>query len=284
MKSAKALLESIGYTFVKDGRCWFTRSPLNPDDNDPSFAIFPDGGWYCFSTRKGGRPDGPGSVESLSKLLHIEIPDIPEWIPQESPGQKPWTEIPSNYLDITEEQEALVRQYAESRGIYHGYTPAVYYTKDLSPRPSLMFLHGDGVTITGANFRDIDPTARRYTMRGKLGFYILEHIIDSDPQLYLVEGEINANSLWEYCKMTQRSSVILSAGSVSRIPNMLPEKYQGLKGSLLIDYDGSDYKWKQRVKAYNHLKLNPVKMRLGKGEDINSLWCQNRLHLIENLI
>lgn len=283
MKSVKALLESLGHTFEKDGRCWFTNSPLNPDDKDPSFAIFPDGGWYCFSTRKGGSPDGAGSVETLSKLLHVTIPDIPEWVPQQSEGQKPWSEIPANYLDVTIEQEQAIRGYAKSRGVYNGYTPAVYYTKEFVPKPSMMFLHGDGETITGGNFRAIDPNDRRYTMRGKLGFYILENIIET-PHLYLVEGEINANSLWEYCKETQRSAVILSAGSVSRIPNFLPVKYQSLQGSLLIDYDGSDYKWKQRVKAYSHLKLNPIKLRLFKNQDINTLWCQNRLHLIENLI
>lgn len=284
MKSAKALLESLGHTFIKDGRCWFTNSPLNPDDKDPSFAIFPDGGWYCFSTRKGGSPETSGSVENLARLLHVPLPELPEWKPVESNGQKPWTEVPNHYIDVTEDQERQIRGYAESRGVLNGYTPGVYFTKDKEPRPSMLFLHGDGVTITGGNFRDIDVNARRYTMRGKLGFYILENVLDNDPHLYLIEGEINANSFWEYCKLTGRSAIVLSAGSVSRIPAKLPEKFMSLKGSLLIDYDGNETKWEQRIKSYSHLKLNPVKLCLPKNRDLNSLWIEGKMNLIENLI
>lgn len=282
MKSTKALLESLGYTFIKDGRNWFTTSPLNPDDKDPSFAIFPDGGWYCFSTRQGGHPSRSGSVENLARLMHVNVPELPTWVPVPSEGQKPWDNtVPEPYLNISPVQEQKIREYATSRGVVSGYIPAVYYSTT-GARPSMMFPHGDGITITGGNFRDIRPETKRYSMRGELNFYVLEN--GKPEHLYLVEGEINANSLWEYCKATDRQCVILSAGSVNRIPAKLPKSYVTLKGSLLIDYDGSETKWKQRIKNYKHLELNPIKMCLPSKQDINSLWQEGKLNLIEHLI
>lgn len=277
MLSAKVLLEKQGYEFVKDGRCWFTTSPFNPQDSDPSFAIFPDGGWYCFSTSQGG------NTKRLAQLLNLPTTGLPEWTPDKGKPQKPWTEVPSYYLDVTTQQQEDIHFYANSRGITRGYTPAVYYSKN-EPVPALMFLHSDGFTITGANFRDIWPGGRRYTMRGALNFYILENVLSYPPTLYMVEGEINANSLWEYCCKTERSVVVLSTGSVTRIPTSLPEKYQGLEGYLIVDYDGDENKWKKRIEKYAHLKLSPIKLCLPKGEDLNSLWIRGKMYLIDNLL
>jgi len=65
----------------------------------------------------------------------------------------------------------------------------------------------------------------------------------------------------------------------------LPDRYKDIDDKrLIIDYDGSEEKFQERIKKYEHLGMKVVKIPLPKGEDINSLHVENKLYTINNLI
>jgi hypothetical protein len=156
------------------------------------------------------------------------------------------------------------------------------------------FLHQDETgKITGVKFRRIDGVDKyrdvgRYSARGKMGFFILENISTEsfgEPTLYVVEGEINAITLWQYCQETDRNAVIISFGGVTSLPDKLPPRYDYIKDRrLIIDFDGDDELFSKRICLYSKYNLKPIKLWLDKGEDINSLYLDGEIKLIERLL
>ncbi len=67
------------------------------------------------------------------------------------------------------------------------------------------------------------------------------------------------------------------------IGNLLQE-YRELKKKLIIDYDGNEELYQQRLKLYEGLGAEPIKLILPKGEDINSLYCKKQMWLIEHML
>lgn len=272
-------LSTRGFAFKRKGNKYFTNSPFNEQDRTGSFCVFPDGAYKCFSTGK------VGNVITLMRhfgdSLSTPVPKV--WVAPKTYERKAWNGVPKAFLTDSEE----VHAYARSRGITHGYESGCFYTKTedgFDKHLAILFPHKNGGVITGAKFRALSPIdGQRFSSSGKLGFYILSNIIESfeEPMFYLIEGEANANSLWEYFKLTGRSAVVASAGAVTSIPKELPTAYAG---KLLIDYDGSEEKYAERIKCYAHLGLQPVRIILPKGEDINSLWIKGELALIDSML
>lgn len=180
--------------------------------------------------------------------------------------------------------------------------------------PALGFLHVDkNLKPCGAKFRKIitgtpKDQSPRFSARGNLGFYmfftqtkevfgtethqmmsISEKIAQLNTQscvLYVVESESSANSLASWLQKHQISSVVLSRGGVSSACKTedLPEQLQGLQKKLIIDYDGNEELYQQRLQLYSDLDAQPIKLILPKGEDINSLYVKNEMWKIENLL
>lgn len=283
-------LVSKGFRFKRSGGKDFTNSPFNSNDRTPSFVIFPDGRWKCFSTGKAGNITTlmrffGDSKDSLSSVKAI-------WVPPQPREIKPWKGIPAKFLDVTPEERQAVEEYAKSRCITHHYHPGVTYYqqngKFIKTPPAIMLPHQDiNGNICGAKFRFIEAIAgQRFTSRGKLGFFVLEHLVESyeTPEIWLIEGELNAISLYDYFVTINKPAIIMSAGGVGVVPSQLPTKYSQLKGNVLIDFDGSEEKYQERLELYKHLNLLPVKLILPKGEDINSLTVKGQINLIENCI
>lgn len=284
-------LRSKGFKVEQRGRKFFTHSPYRKE-RTPSFCIHEDNAWTDYGC-DGSSPKS-GNIITLSKFFRDDLRQldkvVPVWKPTPVKPKKPFNNsIPTYYTSISEEERALIKDYAISRGIHSHYIEGVVEQKngDINHRfLSLVFPHyNDKEVLTGAKFRFIKPIdSQRFTSRGVLGFYILKNIIENhyaEPLLYLVESETSANSLYEYFKSISHSAVVVSCGGVNNIPDSLPFNYNG---KLIIDYDGSERVYQDRLAKYAKFRLDPIKLILPKGEDLNSLWQQQRINLIESLV
>lgn len=303
--SIKDYLEQRGIRVEKTGRKWFCSSPFARDSNW-SFAIYPNNTFYCWSTGRGGDIiklvqylegiDFRGALTHLSggeyKRYEVNYKKFKE-------DEDFWKDFDyTKYLTHDESEKAAIISYGASRSIHSGYHCGVYFTRNFESstwvrHPSLMFLHEDkDGNIVGAKFRQI-PNAdntyngARFSMRGRPGFYIL-NTQNADGwqkrRLWICESETSANSLWEWFKKSQRSEIVISVGGVSSAPKTIPDKYKNLERLLVIDYDGDEKLYQERLKLYEHLNVKPIKIILPKGEDINSLYHKREMWKLENLL
>ena len=112
---------------------------------------------------------------------------------------------------------------------------------------------------------------------------MLENLTEEPPVAFIVESETSANSLWEICKEFNISCVICSIGGVNNIPRKLPDELQGLKRRVIIDYDGDEELYNERVDRLLHFGKD-IKIELPKGEDINSLYCNGNYTFLKDIL
>jgi hypothetical protein len=309
--SIKDYLEGIGIPTRKEGSKYFASSPFSSDRNW-SFCVYPTNTYFDWSSGSGGN-----ILNLVSRLENISLSDaakkLREGVKYEkykpnykaSRAQSEHRE-PFDYEKYTNQDPAEceeIKAYAASRGITEGYFCGVFYTRDFTTKgwirvPALGFLHVDkNLKPCGAKFRKIRKSpdsdqSVRFSARGSLNFYILSTKEDSKPYLkdtvlYVVEGEANANSLRNVLRKLSISAVILSTGGVSMTHSLIgniPPEYLNFPKKVIIDYDGNEELYQQRIKLYEELKAEPIKMILPKGEDINSLYVKGEIWKIENLL
>lgn len=294
-----AYLSSRGLKGEQKGNKYFFSSPFS-SDRQFSFCVYPTNTFYDWSTGISG--DIIALVKNLEccnfyeALEHLSTSSFDNIIPNYKKYNQSDTLFNSfninRYINTNIGNNNSIKEYGLSRGITDGYLCGVYFKKELNKwirHSAMMFEHRDlNLNVTGVKFRNINnDVENRFSARGKIGFYVLENIISNSyesPVVYLVEGEINANSLWMHLKENKISSVVLSFGGVASAPKELPHKFKNLKTKIIIDYDGNEDLYNERIKNYSHLGGEDIKLILPKGEDINSLYCQNKLNLITNLI
>lgn len=277
--SILAYLQSQGVELIPDGQRWMCKSPLKPlqgsgEDRTPSFVIYPDGGFKCWSTGEWG------DVYKLQRLIGGTLDGLPDYTPVLNVRrQDHWGDtVPAKYTDITEAERITINTYAMSRKITEGFIPGCYYKarpKGYDKKLAMMFVHKDlSGRICGAKFRNVapEPGERRFVMRGRPGFYVLDTGLPG-PR-YLIESETSANSLWMILRSRGSGGVVISHGSVENVPKTLP--LGDIPGYLILDYDGNEELYQKRVRKYNHLNLDEIKLRLDKAEDVNSLYCQGK--------
>lgn len=304
-KSIVDYLHSRGIETRQNGSKTFCSSPFSRDSNW-SFCIYPSNTYHDWSTGANG--------DLLDLVQRLELCTFPEAIAHVLEGE--FKTIRPNYKKYREEEIVYkdfkldkyinnnrreiseIREYANGRGIVEGYEPGIFFTRDGDDwirNPAVMFPHVDeNLNICGVKFRKINNFDRkdgsnkpRFSARGRQCFYILENIIEDSfeaPVLYLVESESSANSLWMYCKEIKKNCVVISFGGVSSAPSVIPNKYKDFKLKIIIDYDGDEKLYNERLELYSHLNGEPIKLMLPKGEDINSLYTSKRINLINNLI
>ena len=240
--------------------------------------------------------------------------------PEQQRSQAPFDY--TKYINTDAEECAKIKAYAASRGIEEGYFCGVFFERNgtalaqgnvdgegmgrknrsssnFTRVPALGFLHVDkDLKPCGIKLRRIDNKEPKFSARGKLGLYLCSDLILESQQLgqetlksklnllFVVEGESNANSLMMHGKVVQSFWTTLSFGGVSKAPSRddLPEQLKHLPIKLIIDYDGSEELYKERLKLYEDLKAEPIKLILPKGEDINFLYCRNEMWKIESLL
>jgi len=290
-------LENKGYSFDDKGRTSVCSSPFS-SDSTPSFVVYTDQNSFCdFSTGKAG-----DIIKLASLLLDISFQEtvlllngdeLPMWDDKEYETKvkkkKPFNI--DNYTTGYRHEIQAIDAYARSRGITQNYRHGFYATNtgtDISPmwfrNPSMMFPHTDiDGNITGAKFRNIQPAFQfnRFSARGRLGYYTCDNLYHTDFDTYIVEGEANANSLCEYFIRKEMNARAISFGGVGQVPN---EVHDHRNLYIIIDHDGDEKLYQERLKAYEHLNGTPIKLELPKGQDINSLWAEGNLELLDKLL
>lgn len=304
-------LEKRGFKFkAAGGGKHFCSSPFSRDTNW-SFCVYPTNTYFDWSTGHGG------NIVSLhSRLMGLSFSDAINDLTANNtyekykPNYKQYKQSKDffkdfdykKYINTNAAEVEEIQKYAASRRITSGYLPGVFFTREKDEKgherwvrnPSMMFLHQDeNGNICGAKFRKITlqtpkDQSPRFSARGNLGFFILrghqDNELSEQAVLYVVESESSAISLSDYLNQIKTPSVVLSTGGVSSPPKRIPAKYKGLPVKLIIDYDGNEKLYQERLKLYSHLNAEPIKMILPKGEDINSLYCQDKMYLIEHLL
>lgn len=319
--SIKEYLEGMGIPTRKEGARHFASSPFSTDSNW-SFVIYPTNTYFDFSTGQGGNILNLVSrIRNIS--LRDAAHELRQGIrhekfkpthkqPEQQRSQAPFDY--TKYINTDAEECAKIKAYAASRGIEEGYFCGVFFERNgtalaqgnvdgegmgrknrsssnFTRVPALGFLHVDkDLKPCGIKLRRIDQGTPRFSARGSLGFYVIPIYLGENqqdylsPALYVVEGEANANSLARLLKDKQKQGVVISLGGVSICPKDLPKTYNNLPIKLIIDYDGSEELYKERLKLYEDLKAEPIKLILPKGEDINFLYCRNEMWKIESLL
>lgn len=303
--SIKDYLEKRGFRVEKSGRKWFCSSPFSRDTNW-SFAIYPNNTFYCWSTGRGGDViklvQYLEGVDFRGALRHLEANEYQKYqinYQKYKEDEDFWKDFDyKKYLTHDEKEKAAIISYGASRSIHSGYHCGVYFTRNFESggwvrHPSLMFPHEDkDGNIVGAKFRQIpnaDNTYNgpRFSHRGRPGFYILN---TEAPETFqrsiclLSESETSTNSLWSYYRDQKIPATIICVGGVSSAPKEIPDKFKDREIRLIIDYDGDEDLFNQRLKLYEHLNVKPIKIILPKGEDINSLYHRGEMWKIENLL
>ena len=303
-------LNEIGIETRKEGPRYFCSSPFSSDRNW-SFCVYPGNTYFDWSTGHGGniinlhgRIRGISTGDAFKELKDgISHEKYKANYKQFKEKEEFWEEFSVDKYTNTRPEEILaIKSYAEGRGITDGYKPGVFFsrvrdTNKWKRNPAIMFVHVDkNLKPCGAKFRKIKQSedndqSVRFSARGRLGLYILglerTTVFDQTMNvLYVVESESSANSLWEHLKTIQRPAIVLSRGGVSSPPKLseLPESLRRLPKKLIIDYDGSEELYQQRLGLYRDLGADPIKLLLPKGEDINSLYVKKQMYLIEHLL
>jgi hypothetical protein len=299
-KDLKSYLQARGFTFNRSDFC---RSPFKRDTNW-SFKYYPQTNTF-FDWSKGW---GGDTIKLVMLMENCSFADAVTHLTSSGlePYQPNYKQIPkevngpfdvSKFINDNSKECELIREYAASRHIRRGFECGIFYTKNDKDEwvrnPSVMFVLRDkNLQPCGVKFRKVvqpQPGEERFSSRGVQGFYILENILSDtydEPILFLIESESSANSLWEYCIEVKKSAVIVSFGSVGSQFEQLPIPYQNLKDKrLIIDYDGSEELYQQRLDNFKHLKeVKPLKIILPKGEDVNSLYSLKQMYKITNLL
>jgi hypothetical protein len=305
-KSIVHYLRHRGVPIVQQDKVFICSSPFS-NDTSWSFAVYPKNDFYCWSTGKFGdiidlvmyfeELNFPQALEYiLTELTHIPDHDATRDFSSTSTVNNRHFDF-NSYINYNRAEVEAIYAYAKGRGITDGFLPGFYstcrYTADGVPifdrHPALMFLHVDlNNNICGAKFRNIDSNdPRRFTARGDLGFYILDTQVPETyrkKRTYLVESETSANSLWTSLREYNTPALIVSMGGVGTVPKRFPDCCDVSEKLLIIDFDGNEELYQQRIKKYEHLKCKPIKLILPKGEDINSLYATGRMYLIEHLL
>lgn len=290
--SLVSYIRGLGYPLDKHGRVYRMLSPFT-DENEPSFYVYPDDNYFVdFSS--GVRGDIIDFTRAIHQCGYYKAQDIilgatrtlkfdPIKV-DKKPKKRRKFELEGLLTDDPDIVKAIT-EYAESRGI----RPECYLNGqivvkdphgDLSHHACMIFPHyGSSGKVTGAKARLIDNEDQRFSARGRLGWYILE----SDeglglPRLYITESETSSAALYAYLKDNQVNFVILCIGGVNSIPPEIPKEYRNLSNRyVVIDYDGSEEKYRERLQGFEHFKCKDVKIQVEKGEDVNSLYVKGMI-------
>ena len=298
------LSRNYGLQFESRGGKQFCSSPFSPNDKTPSLCVYTDtNSFYDFSSAFGGsildfvkRKEGVTLIKAISLIKQNDIESFSKVEQTAETTEKPKIVFKlRDHLTHDRSEKAQIRRYALSRKIKYHYVCAFFYERlgvEFKRRLAMGFvLYDDLGNPVGIKLRNIDSTGDRFRVKGSLGVYRLDYILEDsfeDPTLYIIEGESNANSLWEFLKLSNKNSVVLCYGAVSTPPKQLPLDLQHIKNKKLIldrDHDKiTKEKYEERLEFYKHLKCQPVTLNLDKGEDINQLFIFNKFNILNTLL
>lgn len=290
-------LESEGISLTRRGDRWTCNSPLTNEKN-PSFVIYPENKFYCFSSGTGGDiislvmlMRDVRFMDSIRILLNIydnEGFDESKFDSSDMSHEKYYGKFElKSYVTSLQKDIDEIDTYASSRG----FLPDTYlhcaYKEPVQIGLSAKFVKVLGIgfpqidhygNVCGVKMRLVSKNKKgefsRFNQRGKPGFYLLKNIVDEskDPTVYIVESETSASSFHAYAVKKKMNTIIISFGGINQVPNSLPFKWEYLeKRILIIDFDGDKELWEKRINNFVHLNAEPLKIETVKGEDLGTL-------------
>jgi len=290
--SIPGLLSSMGMVESKSGSKSYFQSPFSTDRTASLCVYINTNSFYDWSNGFGG--DGIKLIMELERLSFneaveyilngdistIEKPDIVY--------EEPDIDV-SRFLKTNVDEDLIIRNYALSRGITRNYVSSVFIINsdgNFIRRPSMGFIHLDEeMNECGIKMRDIDPRAKiRFSARGKQKFYVMDNCNRSkDAMMFIVESESSANSLFEFMCILKKNCVVVSFGSWSNVPREMPNYLNHIKDRrFIIDYDGNEELYLERISKFSHLDSKEIKLELDKGDDINSLFVSGKIYKYKN--
>ena len=296
-----AFLKHRGTTFKKRGNAMICSSPF-ASDSTPSFYVYPDNCFKCYSTGRHG-----DSINLVQELLGI---GFQEAVRNLNGGVVPKFEA-NKYIKHIKKREPFVLDkyivnnlkesiqidnYAKSRKITDNYERCFYYyyndiLNEFERKLAVGFVHTDPKgEIVGVKMRNIDVSDKaRYTMRGRIGFYLVDVATLDLPKLFVVEGEANTASLAAFFKSRDYSAIVISFGGVAVNVGKVVElnsvqQFEDLETYIIIDEDGNKDMYEERLLLYKNLKGTPINLELKKGEDINSLYINEEYSVLNKLL
>ena len=279
-------LDKKGLDFETTKRSYIMRSPIT-NETEPSFYVGRTGKWFNRFHDYSSGYDGD-IIDLVCILEGVEVSEALDIILNDRDvgtvdiepvklKEKPF--CIADYVEDDVNKRALIRRYAKYRGIEKGYVFGKVNmfntkTREFEQKSALLFPHrSPSMMVTGAKFRLVFEEEKRFTARGRLGMYYLENVIEGEhPTIYVAESETSANSLWSFLKRLKESCIVMSIGGVTSdfvMPYHLAEHYPR---KIVIDYDGDESLYRERLKRFEHLNCKDVKIKVNKGQDINTLY------------
>jgi hypothetical protein len=294
-------LFSKGFSLNPSGSKYNCLSPFSWESN-PSMYIYPKtNSFYDFSSGKGG-----DIITLVRNLEEVSFGDAINLI-LNSDFEKALIEDEKSkaihskrkkfkiryYFARQTHHVRTIKAYAQERRINHGYFCGRFmrFNKEKNgyeERSGVGFVLRDShMKICGVKFRAIDGAHPKYELRGEQGSYILENVysdITDETPLFICESETSANSPWSILNDNAIEGIVVSFGGVNTHLE-IPDKYDILPNRyIIIDYDGDENKYKERLESYNYLDCRPITLELEKGEDINSLYANRKEQIIVDKI
>ena len=220
---------------TNDGWRWHCRHCGDDKYRDAiDFVMRLDGSDFKTALRKlGGDVQINATRQQQPARKKIELP-TEEW---QAAGLRLITEYAHR---LTADEDAqLAREYLMMRGLHYGTWDAWllgYTVANGRPAITIPWMDTNGVdeALYAVKYRYVDEPAKndkgqRYSMlKGSKQFLFgLQHILDIDDTLVLVEGEINAMSIWQ-CLPSRVSVVSMGSQSYSepKVLQILARKYK----------------------------------------------------------
>ena len=278
-------LEMRGSTFKRRAGAMVCSSPFS-SDTTPSFYVYPENRYKCYSTGRWG--DIVNLVQELlgmgfgDAIRHLNADNVPKFEAQKYAKyikkRKPF--VLDNFIVNNLKESLQIDKYAKSRRITNNYERCFYYvfnevTNEFDRKLAVGFVHvnTDG-EIVGCKMRNIDKDdPARFTMRGRIGIYMIDVSTLDMPKLFVCEGEANACSLAEFFKENDYSAIVVSLGGVGSIFALHDiHQFNSMEKFIIIDWDGDEELYKERLEMYKDIKGEEINLKLDKGVDINSLY------------
>lgn len=293
--SIASFLRQHGLTEKKMGKRSFFLSPISGESN-PSLLVNADNTFYDFSSNVGGdiislvrHMWGTDFIGALNLLSGKEI------APYSPPERKKVERLPRSfsierYLCDDPTCNMLTKHYLNGRRIKRWYQYGHFYAGSMVG--GALFPHYDtSGKLVGCKIRNSSTIGRKWHFDGsREGAYVIDcsRPYAFSTTLYISESETSSNSLAEVLMEYGKSGVVVSFGAWTGISSNV-EKWESYfsnfdQRKIVIDYDGSEEKFRERIKLYEAVEGDYVKMLLPKGEDVNSLYAKGKGHVIRSFI
>jgi len=294
--SIASFLSERGYVGKKMGKRWFFLSPISGESN-PSLLVNADNTFYDFSSGKGGdiislvqNMWGVGFLDALS-ILKQDLPYIPQ-APKKREGE---VEVVKRfnferYLTDSRRDSMLIKHVMNARGIRNFYLDGKFWAGHHVA--GALFPHYDpSGELKGCKIRNVEGMGRKWHFDGDpKSAYVVDCTRPYSylTTLYISESETSSNSLAEVLLEYGKSGVVVSFGGWNGIVEAIDDWSSYFSNfrrkKIIIDYDGSEDTFQERMRVYEGIEGEFVKMILPKGEDINSLYATKKHHIIKTFI